>query len=360
MIKRLDSIDALRGLAVVFMVINHAGHYLTPSFTPAWAYYAIYLTVTLAAPLFLFLAGVSLALSIRKERENGQAGANLFLKYLKRGLALVGLGLLINIFFYFNEPLWRGRVLMAIGLSIIIAYPFYSLMLDRSKRLMLLAASICGLMVFPLIYPALQSAAEHNKIIADIFLSEFPIYPWFLLVLIGMICAREFILPGEIQTVIRKRILNAGALLLISWLALSLAINGADILSFVNDYNLNGYWNPSPLTWLWIFGWLVILAIVFYGLENNLLRNMLRSTRPAKGLGDCLALMGRNALLLYFLQFFLIITIGQKLLKLQIYDIVPFVLVNSIIIIILCVSATYKKSVRSIISDRLGPKARIS
>jgi len=351
--KRREYIDALRGLAIIFMAVNHAGHYLAASYMPAWAYLLIYLTVTFAPPLFLFLAGASLVLSIKKEKENAsQSETLLFLKYFRRGLELIALGWLINLFFYYDEPLWRGRILQTIGLSLILAYPFYSLTLDRLKRFWLSAIVLLGLMIYPFIFPALQALSLSHRIFAEIFMSEFPIYPWFFLALIGMIAGQEIIARGELVRKIRIRVLSAGAFLISSWLVLSIILRGSNIFSFDNDFNLNGYWNPSPLTWLWILGWLAILSLVFYSLANNSLRNMLRN--------NCLAIMGRKALFLYFLQFFLIITIGHTLLGLSISSFFWYVPVVLLIIYLLCLSAKSSKFASSTVFGRLRPKARIS
>lgn len=365
--KRLECLDALRGLAIVLMVVNHTGHYLTADPLPAWAYLAVYLTVTLAAPLFLFSAGFALALSIKKARERREPAARAGI--FQRGLVLISLGWLINLFFYGTEPLWRGRILLAIGASLILAYPFYDWAASRAKRSALAIVSLSGLLAFPAAYPLLQSISADHRIIAEIFLSEFPLYPWFFLVLIGLLAGREFLAREELAGRERKIILAAGAAALLAWLVLSLALNGGNILSFANDYNLNGYWNPSPLTWLWILGWIAILFLLFYAGESNLLlRSKLRNIfgrpagqAPSHATGQaCLARLGRAALPLYFLQFFLIITVGRTLLKLETADFFWFVLINLLIIYLLCLSAKSSIFATSTVYGRLKPKARIS
>jgi len=352
--KRRGFIDALRGLAIVLMVLNHAGHYLTALPHSLWSYSIIYLTVTLAGPIFLFIAGFSVALSIQNHSE--VSGRDLFFKFLKRGLMLIGLGFLINLFFYYGEPLWRGRILMTIGLGSILIYPFYYWAAGRLNRLILSAAALSGFFLFPLAYPALAAAAGHQPILAEIFLSEFPLYPWFFLMLLGLLAGREFLTRDKLTKKSRQLIFGVGADLIFIWLALTLIYYGGNLFSFLNDYNLNGYWNPSPLTWLWILGWIMLLFLFFYAWEDNLLRSNVRS----KLRSNWLAVMGRNALWLYFLQFFLIITLGRTLLGLRITDLTVFILINSIIIYFLCLSAKCKRSAINIISGRLKPRVRIS
>ena len=360
--RRWEFIDTLRGLAIVLMVFNHAGHYLAALPHSIWSYSIIYLTVTLAGPLFLFIAGFSAALSIQKYSEI--SGRDLFSKFLKRGLMLIGLGLLVNLFFYYDEPIWRGRILMTIGLSSILIYPFYYWAAGRFNRLILMAAALSGFFLFPLAYPFLAVAAGHQPVLAEIFWSEFPIYPWFFLMLLGLLAGREFLARAKLTKKSRQLIFGAGASLIFAWLALTLIYHGGSLFSFLNDYNLNGYWNPSPLTWLWILGWIMLLFLFFYAWEDNLLRSNVRST-PSHSTGQVLrsnwlAVMGRKALWLYFLQFFLIITLGRTLLRLRITDLTVFILINLIIIYLLCLSAKYKRSAIDMACGRLKPKARIS
>lgn len=70
---RLDAIDAARGLAVVFMIALHTNYgWLAPALRTGTAWNVIRSFGGLAAPLFLLLSGVSLALAWSRD---GDAGA---------------------------------------------------------------------------------------------------------------------------------------------------------------------------------------------------------------------------------------------------------------------------------------------
>ena len=71
--KRLSYLDSLRGLAIVAMIINHVGHYLVSATSTSYAnYLVVYLTVTWAAPLFLFVAGFSAAVTWQNKLATGE------------------------------------------------------------------------------------------------------------------------------------------------------------------------------------------------------------------------------------------------------------------------------------------------
>ncbi len=65
---RLVFLDALRGFALIFMVLNHTGRWWQDR-SMGWPwYYSIYVTMAVAAPTFLFLVGYCLPLSLVKTR----------------------------------------------------------------------------------------------------------------------------------------------------------------------------------------------------------------------------------------------------------------------------------------------------
>src|SRR5215470_18870208 len=83
---RLVFLDAVRGFALIFMVLNHTGRWWQDR-SMGWPwYYSIYVTMAVAAPIFLFLVGFCLPLSLSRTR--GPASAALLptlWKYGQRG-----------------------------------------------------------------------------------------------------------------------------------------------------------------------------------------------------------------------------------------------------------------------------------
>jgi uncharacterized membrane protein len=71
--KRLFYLDALRGIAILLMVVDHAYNWWLDE-----AGHATYLAIftkflgMLAAPIFLFLVGIGLAMSVSRAKQNGK------------------------------------------------------------------------------------------------------------------------------------------------------------------------------------------------------------------------------------------------------------------------------------------------
>jgi uncharacterized membrane protein len=115
-------VDAARCIAILMMVVYHLvfdlytfGGYDVDAVTGFWARFA-----DATASLFLFLVGVSLAIS----RRNGGG----FRKYLLRGLRILGYGMLLTaIFLLFGMGIVAFGILHLIGASIILSYPFLKL-----------------------------------------------------------------------------------------------------------------------------------------------------------------------------------------------------------------------------------------
>jgi uncharacterized membrane protein len=119
---RLDSVDLLRGLVMIFMALDHVRwpYFTNVPFGPenlqrTWL--ALFLTrwVThFCAPLFFFLAGAGAYLSLAQGRSAHEVAGF----FWKRGLWLVFLELTIIAFAWSFTPSWRfGGVIWALGWS---------------------------------------------------------------------------------------------------------------------------------------------------------------------------------------------------------------------------------------------------
>ncbi|HTF89712.1 MAG TPA: heparan-alpha-glucosaminide N-acetyltransferase domain-containing protein, partial [Planctomycetota bacterium] len=126
--SRIESIDWLRGLVMILMLLDHARDFIHQGgfdhdpLDAATTTPALYLTrwVThLCAPTFVFLAGVSARLQLRR----GLAPQALSRFLLTRGLFLVGLELFILHPLMFGldfEPLAFLQVIWALGWSMVV------------------------------------------------------------------------------------------------------------------------------------------------------------------------------------------------------------------------------------------------
>ncbi len=124
---RLQSIDALRGLIIIFMLLDHVRetfflhHQVSDPMDVAHTSVDLFISRTLAhfcAPLFVFLTGLSAWLYGERHAGKGAVAGFLF----KRGLVLIALELtLVNFAWTFQFPptVIYLQVIWAIGLSMI-------------------------------------------------------------------------------------------------------------------------------------------------------------------------------------------------------------------------------------------------
>lgn len=126
--ERLWEVDALRGVAILMMVVYHLmwdlrglGGYDINVYTGFWKLFQL-----ATASLFTGLVGVSLTLSYRRAQARGGQDGQLWGKYLRRGFQVFSWGVVVGIVtFLFDPPRYvRFGILHLIGFSIMIAYPF--------------------------------------------------------------------------------------------------------------------------------------------------------------------------------------------------------------------------------------------
>jgi uncharacterized membrane protein len=222
--ERLWEIDALRGVAILMMVVYHLlwdlaslGGYDITLRNGFWSWWQI-----VTASLFTGLVGLSLTLSYSRERRIRPSGS-LWSKYVVRGLTVFTWGLVIGLITYLalgTGYYVRFGILHLIGLSIILAYPFLR------YRWLNLALGIVLIVLGPLIQglrldlPTLEWLAPTPGSGVDYA----PLIPWFGRVLIGIFLGntlyaggqRRFALPdfGHNALVMPLRLMGENSLLI--------------------------------------------------------------------------------------------------------------------------------------------------
>ena len=132
---RLHALDWMRGIAMILMATDHASaafnsHRLVTDSsmfyaagTPLpWLDFLFRWASHLCAPTFLFLAGVSLALSVDRRRASGVSEAKIDRDLLLRGLLILLVDLTIISWIWTPGSILL-QVMYAIGLSMILMIP---------------------------------------------------------------------------------------------------------------------------------------------------------------------------------------------------------------------------------------------
>jgi uncharacterized membrane protein len=194
---RFWEVDAARGVAIIMMVIYHTtydldalGGYDVDATSGNWALFA-----DATAGLFLFLVGVSLAIS---RSRTSLTGWKLFGKYLARGLRILAYGMILTgLFLVLQMGVVAFGILHLIGASVILAYPFLRL-------------RFTNLVLGCLIFAAGQYVLAQDLISQNYWLVPFgvipegvimpdyrPLLPWFGVVLIGLFCGNVVYADGR-------------------------------------------------------------------------------------------------------------------------------------------------------------------
>jgi uncharacterized membrane protein len=185
--ERFWEIDFLRGIAIIMMIIFHIFYDLNFLDIVKINLYTIWLRLFLRSIgiIFLLLVGISLSLSHSRVK-NVLPLRKIYLKFLKRGIMIFCLGIILTIitWFYLGEGFIIFGVLHCIGLSIILSTPFlkYSFRNLFLGIILVLVGIILRTMVFD--FPYLLWAGFIPRGFSTI--DYFPMLPWFGVVLIGI------------------------------------------------------------------------------------------------------------------------------------------------------------------------------
>jgi uncharacterized membrane protein len=214
-VDRFWEVDAARGIAIIMMIVYHCtydldtlGGYRIQSTT---GYLALFADVT--AGLFLFLVGISLAIS---RTRTSLTGWRLLSKYLARGSRILAYGVVLTVVFLaLGMGVVAFGILHLIGISIILAYPFLRL-------------GITNLVLGTVIFVTGQYILAQDLYSQSFWLLPFgvvpegvvmpdyrPLLPWFGVVLIGLFFGNVVYggrpaVPGDKAPVLARPLLPLG------------------------------------------------------------------------------------------------------------------------------------------------------
>src|SRR5206468_3329359 len=112
---RLTFLDALRGVALILMVLNHTSRDWMDGAMTWPRYYVIYGSLLFPASIFLFLVGFCLPIPYHRAVPPPPP-ATVALRSFRRGIVIVAAGYLLNLLITPERPLSNGGVLQTIGL----------------------------------------------------------------------------------------------------------------------------------------------------------------------------------------------------------------------------------------------------
>lgn len=315
-LKRIDSIDVLRGIVMVIMAIDHVRDFvhvqaftddpLNVLTTTPLLYFTRWIT-HLCAPTFVFLSGLSIYLqSIRKTK------AELSSFLFKRGIWLIFVEIcLITLAMTFNPfyNLLLLQVIWAIGISMVILGFLIRLPFKLILAIGLIIVLGHNLLDFPEAEPGFKAGfwwdlLHHGSfaiypINGDHFIAiMYPFVPWTGLMILGY-CFGIFF-TSKFTSAQRQKILLTFGLFLLTFFIVLRAINvygdphpwttQADgFTTFLSFINVHKY--PPSLAYMSVMIGIAILALAFLENVQNKISNGFR-------------VFGRTAFFYYILHFY--------------------------------------------------------
>ena len=302
--NRRAYIDWMRGLSVLFMIEAHtfdAWTVLADRGTPL--YKAANFIGGLAAPIFLFLAGVSVAMaaSSRTRRTGDRAAAAWSVQ--KRGWQIFGLAFLFRLQSWMLSPgatvkgIFKADILNIMGPSIAAAAWMWGRLADRRARLATFAALACA---FAFATPIIRNAAWLAWLPDPIEwyirpfpkLSVFTFFPW-----TGFVFAGAFV--GEWLDTARTPAdeWRANRWLAAAGVALVAAGYGASFLPSLYPAGCSNFWTSSPTYFFVKIGiMLVLMGAIYVYVQRPF------SAEPRNPAWSPMLEFGRSSLFVYWIH----------------------------------------------------------
>jgi uncharacterized membrane protein len=300
-------LDWLRGVAVVIMVMAHVTDAWTrPEDRDRTLYMYTVFVAGMAAPLFLFLAGLTLSMAASARASTaGHAAAAATARW--RGLQIFALAFLFRLQ---SQLLGWGAlsnflkvdILNVMGVTMTAAAILWSLSDRRGVRLMLFAAATALVaMTTPLVREAGWLSLLPDPIEAYIRplpgRTNFALFPWSAFVLAGAI-AGELVFAA--RTDLQERRLQTG--LLLTGLGAAVVAYGTSFLPSI--YPVANFWTSSPTFFFLRLGICTAMLPVARAIDafHGLVRARFVDRLPDGAPGVVVTTLGRSSLFVYWIH----------------------------------------------------------
>jgi len=273
LVKRHDSIDVLRAGAILLMVQIHFTQNLATDLAAGGLLsYGSRALGMIPAPLFTFLAGMSLRLSLSRDPGCGRAEEEFALRHLRRGILLFFAGLVFATLVRMPDQIFGWDILPFIGASLLVLYALRRLSPGALALTALLVVAISPPLRTLSDYAAHWPSGQHylySFTLRDVawgFVANgyFPLFPWLVFPLAGFLVARVFLLDGPEGRALHRLLPVAGLALV----AISMA--GAAAASRLEG-PWQGYASPVrfyPATTTFVLKVLGLILCAFWALHG--------------------------------------------------------------------------------------------
>lgn len=201
--SRIASVDVLRGVALVFMIINHFGQTFVGGGYHSPIAMSILFFGIIPAPLFYIVAGIGVVLANSRFQQKGDSTKAIWTWVLSRGFLIMGLGYLFSVVMFGTIWVLDWSILQLIGLSLIIAQltlslpkryrvflPILIIVLAPFLRIWFNYDAIVGT-VSNIQYAPPQTWLDHLS--AIIATGKAPLFPWLACPIIGTIIGESIV-----------------------------------------------------------------------------------------------------------------------------------------------------------------------
>jgi uncharacterized membrane protein len=302
--NRRAYIDWMRGLSVVFMIEAHtfdSWTLVSERTKPIWFWVSF--VAGMAAPIFLFLAGVSVSLACAaRERRTGDRQAASW-SVQKRGWQIFGLAFLFRLQTWVLSPgatvrgIFKADILNVMGPSIAAAALAWGAIANRRTRLIVFGILGCA---FAYLTPVVRNAAWLAWIPDPVEwyirpfpkLSVFTFFPWTGYVFAGAFLGEVLNLAktaGEEWRMNRWCLAAGAALLAGGW--------GASFLPSLYPAGHSEFWTSSPTYYFMKMGvMLILMALVYVFVQRPF------AAEPRNPAWSPMLEFGRSSLFVYWIH----------------------------------------------------------